>query len=40
VLAEASSDSKMYVGGSKGKGKYSLVVTVNGPTINVQGRIG
>jgi phage gp45-like len=39
-LAEASSDSKFYCGGSPKKGKYALIVTVKGPTINVPGRIG
>jgi hypothetical protein len=40
ILAEASSDSKFYCGGTPKKGKYALVVTVKGPTINVPGRIG
>jgi len=40
VLAEASSDSKFYCGGTPKKGKYALIVTVKGPTINVPGRIG
>jgi hypothetical protein len=40
VLAEASKDSKFYCGGTPKKGKYALVVTVKGPTINVPGRIG
>ena len=40
VLAEASSDSKFYCGGTPSKGKYALIVTVKGPTINVPGRIG
>ena len=39
-LAEASSDSKFYCGGTPSKGKYALIVTVKGPTINVPGRIG
>jgi hypothetical protein len=40
VLAEASSDSKFYCGGTPNKGKFALIVTVKGPTINVPGRIG
>ncbi|HEX4715269.1 MAG TPA: hypothetical protein VH164_10110, partial [Ktedonobacteraceae bacterium] len=40
VLAEASKDSKFYCGGTPKKGKYALIVTVKGPTINVPGRIG
>ena len=40
ILAEASSDSKFYCGGTPKKGKYALIVTVKGPTINVPGRIG
>jgi hypothetical protein len=40
TLAEASSDSKFYCGGSPKKGKFALIVTVKGPTINVPGRIG
>jgi hypothetical protein len=40
VLAEASSDSKFYVGGTPQKGQFALVVTLKGPTINVPGKIG
>lgn len=40
VLAEASSDSKFYCGGTPKKGSYALIVTLKGPTINVPGRIG
>lgn len=39
-LCEASSDTKFYCGGSPQKGKYALIVTVKGPTMNVPGRIG
>jgi phage gp45-like len=40
VLCEASSDSKFYCGGTPQKGKFALIVTVKGPTINVPGKIG
>jgi phage gp45-like len=40
AYVHVADDKKVYLGAEKGKGKFDIVVTLSGPTKNVQGLLG